>query len=40
MTKRKPTKWNLHVKSEIDKKKNEGKPLSEILKSASKTYKK
>ncbi len=33
-------KWMEHVDKEKDKKKNEGKPLKEILKQASKTYKK
>jgi len=33
-------KWMLHVEEEKSKEKNKGKPLSEILKQASKTYKK
>ncbi len=33
-------KWIEHIKKEKAKKKNQGKPLKEILKEAKKTYKK
>jgi hypothetical protein len=36
----KKTDWMKHVEKEREKKKNKGKPLSDILKLASKTYKK
>ena len=37
---RKKSEWDKHVEKEGEKKKNKGKPLSEILKLASKTYSK
>lgn len=33
-------KWMEHLEKEREKKKNKGKSLSEVMKSASKTYKK
>ena len=33
-------KWLEHLKKEQEKKKNKGKSLSEVMKSAKKTYKK
>lgn len=37
---KKKTDWMMHVQKTKDMKKNKGKPLSEVLKEASKTYKK
>ncbi len=36
----KKSKWMEHLMDEKEKKKNEGKSLSEVMKIASKTYKK
>lgn len=33
-------KWMEHLKKEKEKKENKGKPLSEVMKIAAKTYKK
>ena len=33
-------KWLEHLKEEQEKKKNKGKPLSEVMKKTTKTYKK
>jgi len=33
-------KWKEHLKKEQEKKKNKGKPLSEVMKIASKSYRK
>ena len=39
-TKRKPNKWLIHVKKTMKMKSMKNKPFKEVLKHASKTYKK